>query len=315
MTAPLPKPDVILTHESDLDGFLSGVLLQRLAKRLFDTDVRLEAYHYQAWKQRELRERAAWVADFSFEPRLVNPDWVIIDHHPNELTPQHALLIHDVSKSAGLLCYELCQQQGLGSPVLDQLVRWNNISDLFLENDPEFVTASDYANLVKVYNFWNLHAVIGGEPERLVNHPLLEVIAVKRRIEDPLGFEWSRKNVVELSPTVGFVDIVVGNTNLIVHQLLETGATKYPVLLTLFKKANNQIIVSLRSKNGEALQVAAKLQGGGHANASGAVLPRSVRNVSDAIDYLRFQLSPRAAAPLNNSLEDALTAAFSARKG
>src|SRR5262245_20757709 len=136
MTAPLPKPDVILTHESDLDGFLSGVLLQRLAKTLFDTDVRLEAYHYQAWKQRELRERSAWVADFSFETRLDNTDSVIIDHHPKEITPQHALLIYDVNKSAGLLCYELCQQQGLGSPVLDQLVRWNNISDLFLENDP-----------------------------------------------------------------------------------------------------------------------------------------------------------------------------------
>ncbi len=314
MTLPLPKPDVILTHESDLDGFLSGVLLRRLAKALFGTDVRMEAYHYQAWKQRELREQSAWVADFSFEARLDKPDWLIIDHHPNELAPQHARLIHDTNKSAGLLCYELCQQQGLGSPALDQLVRWNNISDLFLENDPEFVIASDYANLVKVYNFWNLHAVIDGEPERLVNNPLLEVMAVKRRIEDPLGFEWSRKNIVELSSMVGFVDTVVGNTNLIVHRLLESGATKYPVLLTLFKKANNQIIVSLRSKNGEALQVATKLQGGGHANASGAVLPRSVRNVSDAIQYLRVQLNPHTAMPLNNSLEGALAAAFGEQK-
>jgi hypothetical protein len=314
MTVPLPKPDVILTHESDLDGFLSGVLLQRLAKALFGTDVRLEAYHYQAWKQRELREKSAWVADFSFEARLDKPDWVVIDHHPNEVAPLHARLIHDMNKSAGLLCYELCQREGLGSPTLDQLVRWNNISDLFLESDPEFVTASDYANLVKVYNFWNLHAVIEGQLERLVNHPLLEVIAVKRRIEDPLGFEWSRKNIVELSPTVGFVETVVGNTNLIVHQLLESGATKYPVLLTLFKKANNQIIVSLRSKNGEALPVAVRLQGGGHANASGAVLPRSVRNVGDAIEYLRVQLNPCPAMPLNNSLEGALAAAFSGQK-
>src|SRR4051812_38490443 len=135
----LPKPEVILTHESDLDGFLSGALLQRLAKHLFGTDVRLEAYHYQAWKQRELREKTAWVADFSFEARLDKPDWVIIDHHPNELAPEHARLIHDLNKSAGLLCYELCREQGLGSPALDNLLRWNNISDLFLEDDPEFV--------------------------------------------------------------------------------------------------------------------------------------------------------------------------------
>lgn len=317
---PLPKPDVILTHESDLDGFLSGVLLQRLAKELFGETIRLEAYHYQAWKQRELRERAAWVSDFSFEPRLDKQDWVVIDHHPNEHKPQHAMLIHDLNKSAGLLCYELCQAHGVRSPELDKLIHWNNVSDLFLENDPEFVTASDYANLVKTYNFWNLHALVEGHPERLLNHPLLEVMAVKRRVEDPLGYEWSRKNVVELSPTVGFVDTVVGNTNLIVHQLLDSGATRFPVLLTLFKKGNNQIIVSLRSKNGEALPVALRLQGGGHANASGAVLPRSVRNVNDAIDYLQRVLNPQSnpvpsqpSAALN-SMEGALAAAFE-RKG
>jgi hypothetical protein len=296
----LPKPEVILTHESDLDGFLSGLLLLKLAKHLFGTEIRLEAYHYQAWKQRELREKSAWVADFSFEARLDKPDWVIIDHHPVELAPQQARLIHNVNKSAGSLCYELCREQGLGSPALERLVHWNNVSDLFLEHDPDFVTASDYANLVKVYNFWNLHALIQGEPERLVEHPLLEVMAVKRRIEDPLGFEWSRKNIVELSPTVGFVDTVVGNTNLIVHQLLESGATRFPVLLTLFKKANNQIIVSLRSKNNEALRIAEKLQGGGHPNASGAVLPRSVRNVSDAIDYLQRVLNPNPTVALNS---------------
>lgn len=303
MTMPLPKPDVILTHESDLDGFLSGVLLQRLARHLFGTEIRMEAYHYQAWKQRELRERCAWVCDFSFEARLDKPDWVIIDHHPTDLAPQHARLIHDLTKSAGLLCYELCQAEKLGTPALDRLVHWNNVSDLFLENDPEFLVASDYANLVKVYNFWNLHALVAGHPERLVEHPLLEVMAVKRRIEDPIGFEWSRKNIVELSPTIGYVDTVVGNTNLIVHRLLESGATKFPVLLTLFKKANNQIIVSVRSKNGEALKVAEKLQGGGHGNASGAVLPRSVRNVREAVEYLQRLLNPPAGSPLN-SLEE-----------
>ena len=32
----LPRPDVILTHESDLDGLISGVLLKRLARKLFN---------------------------------------------------------------------------------------------------------------------------------------------------------------------------------------------------------------------------------------------------------------------------------------
>ena len=52
-----PQPDVIITHESDLDGLVAGVLLQRLARKLFDTDVPLEAYQYNIWKQREPREK------------------------------------------------------------------------------------------------------------------------------------------------------------------------------------------------------------------------------------------------------------------
>ena len=229
----LPRPDVILTHESDLDGLISGVLLKRLARKLFNIDVPLEAYHYNTWRQREPRESSAWVCDLSFEARLDKGNWLIVDHHATEILPKKAHLIHDVNKSAGLLAYELCKEHGLASPELDRLVHLNNVSDLFLELDPEFVLANDYANLVKVYQFWNLHALIDGQVERLLNHPLLEVMAIKRKIEDPLGLEWSRKNVIEISPTVGFVDTVVGNNNLIVHQLLEQQATHFPVLLTL----------------------------------------------------------------------------------
>jgi hypothetical protein len=178
----------------------------------------------------------------------------------------------------------------------------NDVADLFLEDDPDFVPANDYANLVKTYQFWNLHALIEGQLERLLDHSLLEVMAVKRRVEDPMGFQWSKDHILELIPSVGYVDTVVGNTNLIVHQLLETEATKYPVLMTLFRKANNTVVVSLRSRNGEALKIAEKLQGGGHANACGATLPRSVRNIPDAISYLRAVLDPpqKKDAPLNS---------------
>ncbi|MGH7975695.1 MAG: DHH family phosphoesterase, partial [Limisphaerales bacterium] len=152
---PLPKPDVIFTHESDLDGLLAGTLLQKLAKKLFGTEIPLEAHHYNFWKQRELRERAAWVADFTFEPRMDKEDWVVIDHHVTDVAPKNARLIHDVNKSAGLLCYELCKQNGIESPALDRLVHLNNVADLFLEDDPDFALAGDYANLVKIYQFWN----------------------------------------------------------------------------------------------------------------------------------------------------------------
>lgn len=300
MTNLFPRPEVILTHESDLDGLIAGVLLQRLARKLFGVEVRLEACHYNYWKQRDLRERSAWVADFAFEQRVDRANWVIVDHHVTEFGAKEALLIHDVGKSAGLLCYELCQQQGLGSPTLDRLVHLNNVADLFLEDDPDFMLASDYANLVKSYQFWNLHALVNGEIEKLLDHPLLEVMEVKRRVENPLGFEWSKTNVSEISPQVGFVETVIGNNNLIVHQLLERQATRFPVLVTLFRRANTLIIASFRSRNGEALKVAERFQGGGHPNASGATLPKSVRTIPDAVSYLRQVLNPKKDAPLNS---------------
>ena len=295
----LSKPEVIITHESDLDGLIAGTLLQRLAKKLFGANVPLEAYHYNQWKQRDLRERSGWAADFNFEPRLDKPQWVIIDHHVTDSAPKYASLIHDLNKSAGLLCYELCKEHGIQSPTLDRLVHLNNVADLFLEDDPDFIVATDYANLVKIYQFWNLHTLIGGEIERLLDHPLLEVMAVKRRVENPLGFEWSKANVMEINSMVGYVDTVVGNNNLVVHQLLEEQAVKYPVLVTLFRRGN-AVFASFRSRNGEALKVAEKFQGGGHPNASGAILPKSVRNVPDAVDYLRQILEPEMRAPLNS---------------
>jgi hypothetical protein len=295
----LPKPEVIITHESDLDGFLSGLLLQRLARHLFGADVPLEAYHYNHWKLRDLREKSAWVADFTFETRMDKPDWLVIDHHVTDVKPKNARLIHDVTKSAGLLCYELLPPHGLGTPTLDRLAQLNNVADLFLDTDPDFAVANDYANLVKNYQFWNLHAVLRGDLEKLLDHPLLEVMAVKRRVEDPIGLEWSRRHVVELSPTVGFVDTIIGSSNQIVHQLLETGATKYPALVTLFRRSS-AIFASFRSRNGDALKIAAKFQGGGHANAAGAILPKSVRTIEDGIEFLQKTLNPKTEPKLNN---------------
>lgn len=297
----LPKPQVILTHESDLDGLMSGLLLQRLAERLHADSPRLEAWNYNGWRNREMTEPSAWVCDLTFEARLDRPNWVVIDHHATEARPQQAKLIHHLEKSAGQLCYELCREHGLASPELDRLAHLNNVADLFLVDDPDFDLANDYANLVKTYGFWNLHALIEGRLENLLDHALLEVMLVKRRIEDPIGFDWSRANVREISPVVGHVETVVGNNNLIVHRLLDEKATPYPVLLTLFRKTNGAVLVSLRSKNGQALKIAEQLKGGGHANAAGATLPRSIKQIPEAIEYLKQVLNPTA-RPVTGSL-------------
>ena len=106
---------------------------------------------------------------------------------------------------------------------------------------------------------------------------------------------------------MAFVETVAGNVNLIIHQLLASKATPYPALLPLFRKANGTMIVSVRSRNGEALKVAEKLHGGGHANASGATLRRSIQSVSEANVYLRKILKP---APPENISVNSLESAF-----
>jgi hypothetical protein len=83
----LPKPDVVLTHESDLDGLVAGVLLQRLARTMFATPVSLQAWNYQGWKNRSMQERAAWVTDFTFETRLDREGWLVVDHHATNVVP------------------------------------------------------------------------------------------------------------------------------------------------------------------------------------------------------------------------------------
>lgn len=307
----LSKPQVILTHESDLDGLVSGVLLQRLARRLFNVEVPIEAHHYHTWRQREPREKTAWVCDLGFEARLDRPGWVVVDHHATEAQPKQATLVHDLTKSAGLLCYELCRDHGLQSSALDRLVQLNNVSDLFLESDPDFVPANDCATLVKVYGFWNIHSLLEGEIEKILGHPLLQVVRVKREVEDPLGVDWSRRHVQALSPLVGYVETVIGNNNLILYQLLEQQATPHKVLVTLFRRTNGVMIASFRSRNGDALKVAERFQGGGHANAAGATLPKSIRSVEEAVAFLRQTLSPPpppTAASLQ-SLESLLAAA------
>jgi oligoribonuclease NrnB/cAMP/cGMP phosphodiesterase (DHH superfamily) len=298
----LTKPEVILTHESDLDGFFSGLLLQKLAKKIFGERVRVEAYHYNFWRQRDARELCAWVTDFTFEPRLDKANWLVVDHHITAVTAKNCRFIHDATKSAGTLCYELCKEHGVSSPALDRLAHLNNVADLFLENDPDFTLAGDYAGLVKNYSFWNLHDLIGGELENLLDHPLLEVVATRRRVEDPIGYAWSLKHIVEIAPTVGYVDNIVGNTNLIVHQLLAGGGTKFTVLVTLFRRANC-IFASFRSRHGEALKIAEKFQGGGHPNAAGAILPKSIKTIEDGVAFLRQMLAQQvspAAGGLNS---------------
>ena len=110
------NPEVVITHESDLDGFVSDHLLQRLANHLFG-GLKLQAWNYTNFEKRPLRESCAWVCDLNFCKR---DNWLIVDHHRTDHDPQYAQLILDHDKSASLLCYELCKEYGLGNEKLDR---------------------------------------------------------------------------------------------------------------------------------------------------------------------------------------------------
>ncbi len=311
----LARPEVILTHESDLDGFVSGFLLQRLARQIFGADVEVQAYHYQGWKMRALKEDVAWVADFTLEARLDRVNWLALDHHTPPGQARLAHWIHDPRKSAAQLCYDLAVVHGLASPALERLVHLTNVGDLFLEDDPDFPLACDYASLVKTYGFWNLHQILNGQMESLLDHPLLEVMTTKRRVEDPIGYSLAVVNQTELSSTVGAVRPPIGNSNLIVHQLLNTGGTRFLVLATIFRKGMGSFVVSFRSRHGEALEIARKFEGGGgHPNAAGTTLPRGINSYDDAIEYLRLRLSNAPASETGAVSSAGLNEAFSSLK-
>ena len=301
----LPQPQVVITHESDLDGFVSGHLLQRLANHLFDQQTLLQAWNYTNFERRPLRENCAWVCDLNFSKRMDRDNWLIVDHHQTDVDPQRARLILDHSKSASLLCYELCKEHGLGNEKLDRLVHFTNVGDLFLTDDPHFTEAIDYGSLIKQYMFWNIAKLIEGDLESLIDHPLIEVIATRRRIENPIGYEYAKAHITPLSDTVAMIESPIGDTNAVVHQMLTEEATPHPVILTAVTR-NRSVSVSVRSRNGEALPVAKLLQGGGHPNACGATLPQTVQRIPDAVDYLKKTLNPKSGGDGLGSLGDAL---------
>ena len=301
----LPQPQVVITHESDLDGFVSGHLLQRLANHLFDQQTLLQAWNYTNFERRPLRENCAWVCDLNFSKRMDRDNWLIVDHHQTDVDPQRARLILDHSKSASLLCYELCKEHGLGNEKLDRLVHFTNVGDLFLTDDPHFTEAIDYGSLIKQYMFWNIAKLIEGDLESLVDHPLIEVIATRRRIENPIGYEYAKAHITPLSDTVAMIESPIGDTNAVVHQMLTEEVTPHPVILTAVTR-NRSVSVSVRSRNGEALPVAKLLQGGGHPNACGATLPQTVQRIPDAVEYLKKTLDPKPGGDGLGSLGDAL---------
>ena len=70
---------------------------------------------------------------------------------------------------------------------------------MYLTDDPDFTEAIDYGSLIKQYLFWNMAKLIDGNLEGLIDHPLLKVIKTRREIENPLGFDYAKSSLTEIS--------------------------------------------------------------------------------------------------------------------
>jgi len=56
--------------------FVAGLVASKIGQKDYQKTIPLEAYHYNYWKQRDLRERAAWVTDFCFRRAMDKPEWL-----------------------------------------------------------------------------------------------------------------------------------------------------------------------------------------------------------------------------------------------
>lgn len=287
----LSQPEAIFTHESDLDGFVSGCILQRLAKSLFNISVPLQPLSSNPWSRIRHFPKKAWVSDLAFVPKMDRRGWLFVDHHITDQKPRLARFIHDPNRCATKLCYDLFTEHYDGNDSLERLVHLTNIADLHLSDHADFVIASDYARLLKTYHFRALYQLIDSNIESLIDHPLLQMMQLKRQLEDPIGLNWSKNHITALSSEIAYVAITIGDSNFIVHKLLKDPNTPFKTFLTFFKKTGSPIAVSIRSQNGEALTLAKRLKGGGHFNAAGASLPRSVKTFEGAVAYLKTLLS------------------------
>ncbi|MEO0278821.1 MAG: DHH family phosphoesterase [candidate division WOR-3 bacterium] len=306
------KPDIIFTHETDLDGFVSGILLQELAQKIFGQKIEIVPHTIQSWRQYKPNEKIAWVSDLSPHQKNDILGWIFIDHHPIKYQPKNAILLQNSECCSAAIIYEICNRYGIKSAVYDKLVRLSNIVDLFLSEEPEFEEALDYSLLIKTYHFKNIYRLIDGRLEALIDHPLLTVMQQRRLIEDPIGLNWSKDHIQPITDKIAYTEIIVGNPNVIMHKLLEDPTLPFEVLVTIWTHSPGGLIASFRSKKGEAIKLAELLQGGGHPNAAAATLPASVRNIEEAIEYLKniFKPQEHSAQPLPQSHEESLAQLF-----
>ena len=111
----IKRPSLIYTHEADLDGFMSGLILNMVSKVLFKKGSSIRYINYDTMDKIEFRPNdAIWISDLNFPVLNLKPQKnriFIIDHHKWEQNPidEQVTYLHDTTKSATLQCFELLE--------------------------------------------------------------------------------------------------------------------------------------------------------------------------------------------------------------
>lgn len=306
-------PSRIYSHEADLDGFVSGNILYHISKYLFGESPKIKYINYDRLNNISADENEIiWVSDLNYNKSMddkINGLMFIIDHHkwepdPIDCTPDHPFCdkiyyIHDTTKSASLLCFELLKEIVNNSDDnsnkeyyqkyiedIKNLVIQTNIGDIFKYNSTdELIEARSYAryfnDVIKPY-LYCAETILNCKKEDLLpsfyksykktkyyNKYKAELNQLLLLYEDELN-----KKQNEIHPGIYNIQYIKGDHSMIFNILLE----KYKnikAIITEIKNPNTyKWSLSIRSKdNKTAYHIASKyFNGGGHPNASGAVL-------------------------------------------
>ena len=302
----IKRPSLIYTHEADLDGFMSGLILNMVSKVLFKKGSSIRYINYDTMDKIEFRPNdAIWISDLNFPVLNLKPQKnriFIIDHHKWEQDPtdEQVTYLHNTTKSATLQCFEVLEyvvnelenstEKRKYKNIVEsirELVRLTNIGDVFIQSNKEdLLKARSYSRFfienIKP-NLETPHLVLGCKPKEVLysiynNSAYLNYNKTFRKnLEQDLSLyrEQLKDKSNEIKPGIFNVIYEKGDYSLIFNILLEENPNIKAILTAIKNPNTGKWSLSVRSRDGKsAYYIANKyFGGGGHPNAAGAGFP------------------------------------------
>lgn len=279
------EPVVIYTHREDMDGLLSGILAQRLAYAKYGKVIPVAGLTYDDIRLVDPKN-TAWFCDLSLDGTKLSENVynTFFDHHNWKNPPAGTGFIEkDNEKSAaGVVATVLNAEDHKMMDGLFELVLTVQAGDLHKIDDVRYETARDLQYLLEQVGFEAMWNSFADHPEKMLESPMLPAMRERRDLEDEEGFLQAKESLIK---TVwgGIVQFKIGDwtdiLNRISTEVLDNKTCAY------ISKVADGFEVRFISENGSAIKIATKLGGGGHPDASGAIL--NVVGYDDVVKFLQ----------------------------